>query len=378
MKIRKFLIGLILYLIIFPYTVYATTTQVNDIDSIKSSLVIHAPCALMIEKESGDILYDRNSNNRMFPASTVKMMTAILTLEHFSLTDIVTISPNAVNSVPNGYSKSEIIPEENLTVNDLLHALLLPSGNDAANVLAESVAGNNENFAVMMNKKASDIGCLNTNFTNPSGIHDENMYTTAYDLALIAQYAMNIDSFRTIVSTPTYTLPSSNVYPNADRVLKNSNHLIHPDSSHYYQFATGIKTGYTNPAQNCLIASAMKDNIEFIVVILGSTASNFGDQAKFVDASTLFEFGFTHYLDYYTNLALNRDKLFFGIFNLETIVDTEMIVNEEQKPQWGYIAYLVARTVLLIIAIIYILYRLIKKIKRYIYNRTHAKYDYKY
>lgn len=89
-----------------------------------------------------------------------------------------------------------------------------------ANVLAESIAGNNENFAGMMNKKATDIGCLNTNFTNPSGIHDENMYTTAYDLALIAQYAMNIDSFRTIVSTPTYTLPSSNVYPNADRILK--------------------------------------------------------------------------------------------------------------------------------------------------------------
>lgn len=130
MKIRKFLIGLIIYLIIFPYTVSATTTQVSDIDSIKSSLVIHAPCALMIEKESGDILYDRNSNSKMFPASTVKMMTAILTLEHFSLTDVVTVSPNAVSSVPNGYSKSEILPEENLTVNDLLHALLLPSGND--------------------------------------------------------------------------------------------------------------------------------------------------------------------------------------------------------------------------------------------------------
>jgi hypothetical protein len=203
------------------------------------------------------------------------------------------------------------------------------------------------------------------------------MYTTAYDLALIAQYAMNIDSFRTIVSTPTYTLPSSNVYPNADRVLKNSNHLIHPDSSHYYQFSTGIKTGYTNPAQNCLVASAMKNDTEFIVVILGSTASNLGDQSKFVDAATLFEFGFTNYLEYYTNLALNRDKLLFGLFNLETIIDTEKIVNEEQKPQWGYIAYLVARTVLLIITIIYILYRLIQKIRRYIYNRTHAKYDYK-
>lgn len=378
MKIKKILISLIIYLILFPHIVNANSTQINDLDTIRTNLIIHAPCALLIEKETGDVLYQRNADTRMFPASTVKMMTAILTLENCNLKDITTVSQNAISLVPSGYSVADLVPGENLTIEDVLYALLLPSGNDAANVLAEHVGGNIEHFAIMMNEKAREIGCLNTNFTNPSGIHNENMYTTAFDLSLIAQYAMNISEFRDFVSTPTYTLPSTNAYPNADRVLNNSNHLIHSDSSHYYQYATGIKTGYTNPAQNCLVASAMKDNIEFIAVILGSTQSNFGNQAKFVDAQTLFEFGFTYYSDYYTQLALKTDNSFLEKFNIEAIIDTEKIVDENEKPRWGYVLYLIARTTLLLIAIIYVIYHLIFKIKRYIYNRTHAKYDYKY
>ena len=361
----------------FPYIVsatvpHSTSEDSNSIENSRASLSINAPCALLIEKETGDVLYNKNSTQKMYPASTVKIMTAILTLEQFSLTDIVTVNQSALDKVPSGYSTSQILVGENLTIQDLLYALLLPSGNDAANVLAESVAENIDNFSIMMNQKATKIGCLNTNFTNPSGIHDENMYTTAYDLALIAQYAMNIDDFRTIVSTPTYTLPSSNIYPNNDRVLKNSNHLIHSTSSHYYQYATGIKTGYTDPAQNCLVASAMQNDVEFIVVILGSTASNLGNQAKFVDASVLFNFGFEHYLDYYINLASNSNSSFLELFNINSLVDAN------NKPRLGYIAYLVARTVLILIAVLYIVYRFKQKVKRYKYNRTHAKYKYRY
>lgn len=332
----------------------------------------------MIEKETGDIVYQRNAETKMYPASTVKIMTAILTLENSNLTDIATVSQNAISLVPAGYSRSNIVVGENLSIQDLLYALLLPSGNDSANVLAEHIGGNIDNFVIMMNQKAMDIGCLNTNFTNPNGVHDENMYTTALDLALIAQYAMNISQFRTIVSTDTYTLPATNAYPNSDRTFTNSNHLIVPSSSHYYEYATGIKTGYTNPAQNCLVASAMKDNLEFIVVILGSTESNFGNQAKFVDAQTLFEFGFTYYSDYYTQLFAEREKSFLELLNLDTIIDTDKMITENQKPRWGYIAYLIARTTLFLIAVIYVIYHLIFKIKRYIYSRTHAKFKYKY
>ena len=202
------------------------------------------------------------------------------------------------------------------------------------------------------------------------------MYTTAYDLSLIARYAMNNETMRKMVSTPTYTLPSSNIYPSDDRVLKNSNHLIDETSSDYYEYATGIKTGYTNPAQNCLVASAKKDNVEFIAVILGSEQSNFGGQSKFADAKTLFEYGFNNYFDYYHELLIKKQKLSSNTF-LNSIIDTNLIVDERNMPRWGYVFYLIAKTTLILIAIIYVSYRSIFIIKKVIYNRTHAKYEFK-
>lgn len=202
------------------------------------------------------------------------------------------------------------------------------------------------------------------------------MYTTAYDLSIIARYAMNNETIRKMVSTPTYTLPSSNVYPSDDRVLKNSNHLIDETSGDYYELATGIKTGYTNPAQNCLVASAKKDNVEFIVVILGSEQSNFGGQSKFADAKNLFEYGFNNYFDYYHDLLIKKQKLSSNTF-LNSIIDTNLIVDERNMPRWGYVFYLIAKTTLILIAIIYVSYRAIFIIKKIIYNRTHAKYEFK-
>ncbi len=398
MKIKKYLISLIIYILtinlIFPYLLQATnvdTTTTNeltnaeitasdeesevDVDEITNSIDIYAPSAILIEKETGDILYQKNAFNIMYPASTVKIMTAILVLENRSLDELVTVSASSISSVPYGYTLSGIQAGETLTIEDLLYAMLIPSGNDAANALAECVGGSIEEFANMMNEKAIQIGCENTNFTNPNGVHDENMYTTAYDLALIAKYAMNIDEFRTIVSTLTYTLPSTNVYPSADRVLTNSNHLINPTSSHYYEYAIGIKTGYTNAAQNCLVAGAMKDNDEFIVVILGSAESNLGNQAKFVDAQKLFEFGFTYYKDYKIKNEKDNNSIVAGLFNLETIMD---ITEGEENSQWGYFLYIIARTILIGIALLYVFHHLCCKIKRYKYNCKHAKYKYKW
>lgn len=376
MRAKKLFISLIIIilfnLICIPFANASSVPQV-DVESVKASLSINAPSALLIEKNSGDILYQKEAFTPMYPASTVKIMTAIITLEHCSLDEPVTVSENAISTVPSGYTVSKIQAGEILSTRDLLYALLVPSGNDAANALAEHIAGNVPAFANMMNEKAKQLGCQNTYFTNPNGVHDANMHTTAYDLALIAKYAMDIEEFRTIVSTETYTLPSSNVYPLNDRVLNNSNHLINTASPHFYEYATGIKTGYTNPAQNCLVAGAKKDNTEFIVVILGSTFPNTGDQAKFVDAKNLFEFGFTYHYNYYQEKYKAKQ---FGIWS--GVLNTDLIVDENNKPRWGYVFYLIARTTLILIAIIYVLYHLVTKTKRYIYNRTHAKYDFKY
>lgn len=376
MKVKKLFISLIIIilfnLICITFTNASSVPQV-DVESVKARLSINAPSVLLIEKSSGDILYQKEAFTPMYPASTVKIMTAIIALENCSLDEPITVSESAILTVPSGYTVSKIQAGEILSTRDLLYALLVPSGNDAANALAEHIAGNIPAFANMMNEKAKQLGCQNTYFTNPNGVHDANMHTTAYDLALMAKHAMNIEEFRTIVSTETYTLPSSNVYPLNDRVLHNSNHLITTASPHFYEYATGIKTGYTNPAQNCLVAGAKKDNIEFIAVILGSTFPNAGNQAKFVDAKNLFEFGFAYHYNYYKEKSQAKQSAIWS-----EIINTELMVDENNKPRWGYVLYLIARTTLILIAIIYILYHLITKIKRYIYNRTHAKYDFKY
>lgn len=257
-----------------------TTTSIN----------INASSGILIDYNTGKILYDKESHKKMYPASTTKIMTAILTLENCKLEDKATVSYEAVFTVPSGYTNANLQVDEELSINDLLHVLLIPSANDAANVLAEHIAGSVESFASMMNTKAVEIGCLGTNFTNPSGIHDENHYTTAYDLALMAKYAMKFDVFNNIVNTTKYTLPISNKYDKSDRIFTTTNHLILSNNKNYYQYATGLKTGFTNAAKNCLVSSAKKENMTLISVVLGCE-----NNAKFTDTKTLFEYGFSNY-----------------------------------------------------------------------------------
>lgn len=159
---------------------------------------------------TGKILYEKDAHKKMYPASTTKIMTAILALENRSLTDTANVSYNAIFTVPVGYSNANLQLDETLTYEQLLHVLLIPSANDAANVIAEDIAGSVESFSSMMNTKAREIGCENTNFVNANGVHNENHYSTAYDLALIGKYAMENETFRKIVSTVRYTLPVTN------------------------------------------------------------------------------------------------------------------------------------------------------------------------
>ena len=231
----------------------------------------------------------------MYPASTTRIMTAILALENRLLTDTATVSYNAIFTVPVGYNNANLQLDETLTYEQLLHVLLIPSANDAANVIAEDIAGSVESFASMMNTKARELGCENTHFVNANGVHDENHYSTAYDLALIGKYAMNNETFRKLVSTVRYTLPVTNKYDKEDRVFLTTNRLVNPKSGQYYEYATGIKTGYTDAAKNCIVASAKKDNMELICVIMGAGSDISTDTNKFDDCITLFDYGFENY-----------------------------------------------------------------------------------
>lgn len=261
----------------------------------ENTITTYSPACILMDLNTGKILYSKNANEKMYPASTTKIMTAILTLERCKLTDKVTITHDAVYNVPSGYSIASLFEGEELTVDQLLHVLLIPSANDAAFALADHIGGNVEEFSNMMNKKAEEIGCKNTHFVNPNGIHKEEHYSTAYDLALIGQYAMKNDIFREIVSTTTYTLPTTNKYDKEDRIFNTTNELIRKNSKYYYQYATGAKTGYTEVAKSCIVATAKKDNKELIAVILHDEKTETGASAREVDCKNLFEYGFNNY-----------------------------------------------------------------------------------
>lgn len=262
---KKICITLFLFLIIFVSG--CTSTYAYTIPDTYSS------ACLLMEEITGKILYSKNANSIMYPASTTKIMTAILTLENCNLSDTAVVSHNAVFSIPSGYSTASLVEGEVLTIEQLLNVLLIPSANDAAVVLAEHIAGSVEAFSDMMNSKAVELGCLNTHFVNPNGIHNENHYSTAYDLALIGKYAMQFPTFKEISSKTRYTLPITNAYSKEDRIFNTTNDLIKPNYSssptnYYYKYATGGKTGYTDPAGQCIVATATKDNVSLIAVTL--------------------------------------------------------------------------------------------------------------
>lgn len=306
---------------------FVEATEIEDISDI-NNLTTYSPCIVMIEEDTGDVLYDKKAYEKMYPASTTKIMTAILAIENCELSDIATVSYNAVASVPYSYTTAYLQVGEKFTVEDLLYATLIPSANDAANVLAEHIGGSIESFATMMNTKAAEIGCTNTNFVNPNGVHNVNHYTTAYDLALIARYAMGLEEFRKIVSTTAFTLPDTDLYTGNTRTFTNSNALIKPDfKDDYYEYATGIKTGYTNASKDCVVASAKKDNVEFIVVVLGAGYLENGQRQKYVDCKNLFNFAFDNYTSKY--LALQEEKK--NSDSINNVLETNNLSDDENS-----------------------------------------------
>ena len=290
--LKKICITLFLFLIIFVSG--CTSTYASTIPDTYSS------ACLLMEESTGKILYSKNANSIMYPASTTKIMTAILTLENCKLSDTAVVSHNAVFSIPSGYSTASLVEGEVLTIEQLLNVLLIPSANDAAVVLAEHIAGSVEAFSDMMNSKAVELGCLNTHFVNPNGIHNENHYSTAYDLALIGKYAMQFPTFKEISSKTRYTLPITNAYSKEDRIFNTTNDLIKPNYSssptnYYYKYATGGKTGYTDPAGQCIVATATKDNVSLIAVTLHGDFTEDNLSQRALDCKALFEYRFNNF-----------------------------------------------------------------------------------
>lgn len=287
MKVKKLIITILLNIIVilsFSLTSCYAEVEIN--------VNIESPAAILIEAKTGRILYEKNANKQLEPASTTKIMTALVTLEHVeNLQEVATVSYDSIYKIPEGYETDILKVGEELTIEELLYALLVKSCNEAANVLAEYVAGSRESFVSIMNTRATELGCKSTNFKNTNGVHEDSHLTTAYDLSLIAKEAMKNDVFRKIVSTASHTLPSTNKYSRTDRTLVTTNDLIKKSSKSYYEYAIGIKTGYTSQAKYCIVSGAEKDGIELIAVILGAEKLNsekLGMREE--DSKRLFEF----------------------------------------------------------------------------------------
>ena len=285
-----------LFIILSLTLSFIPIVQANE----ENSPSIYSPAAILMDLNSGKILYEKNIYTKMYPASLTKVMTAIIVLENCELNDIATVSYESVMSLSSGYVTANLQIGEELTVEQLLYVLMVGSSNDAAIVLAEHISGSVEEFSKLMNEKAKELGCTSTNFINPNGVHDETHYSTAYDLALIAKYAMQNETFRTLVSTTSYTLPTTNKYDKEDRAFQNTNALLQYSNNqradnYYYKYATGIKTGFTTPAKNCLVASADKDGLKFLTVVLGAGQTDEGLSQRYLDTINLFEYGYDTY-----------------------------------------------------------------------------------
>lgn len=260
---------------IFIFILFAQVTFASELN-------VSSESAIVIEQNTGRILYSKNIDKERAMASTTKIMTAIVAIENGNLDEVVTVSENAA-----GIEGSSIYLEANeqLTLEELLYGLMLRSGNDAAYAIAEHIGGGDvENFIDMMNRKAKEIGANNTHFMNPHGLHHEEHYTTAYDLAKITAYAMKNETFKTMVSTKKKTISWSNHEWN--RSLTNKNKMLWN-----YEGGNGVKTGYTTDAGKCLVSSALRNNMQLIGVVLKSN-----DIWK--DSTTILDYVFDHYEPY--------------------------------------------------------------------------------
>ena len=268
---------------------------------------LYSESAVLIDADSMQVLFSKRATQRMYPASTTKMMTILLALESGIDLDTVITIPKAANDVPSDSSFVPVLPGEQMTFRDLLYGTMINSGNDGSNSIAVLVAGSVEGFVERMNTRAVELGCTRTHFVNPHGYHDEDHYTTALDLARIAAAAMKNETFREIVSATTYTMaPTSR---RREKQLSTRNSLLRPESDFYYEDCIGIKTGYHSEAGQCYVSAAEHNGLMLIAVALKSDASQ--PNYKWRDAIRLFEYGWTRYAEYTVSELYNHSSYDF-------------------------------------------------------------------
>lgn len=305
---------------------------------------------ILIDADTGAVLYQKNPHEKGYPASTTKILTGLLTIENCSMDEIVTFSAAAANSVVYGDASIGTKTGEQYTVEQALYALLLHSANEIGYGLAEHVSGSLDAFVDMMNERAKELGAIHTHFANASGLHDDNHYTTAYDMAMIARGCYNNSTFVNIDSTyTTYTIPPTNMTSQPRYITHR--HKMLKNRAYYYEYCKGGKTGFTDEAGNTLVTFAEKDDMRLICVCFKSTETD-----RFTDTRALFDWGFTNFKkitasggsvsslfsgdNYYKSNVFNRYKLAFELNastltvpNNASVGDISLDIDDNYKPE---------------------------------------------
>lgn len=275
MKKKILLLGLTLCFLL------AQSTYASALPKVK------AKGAVLIEQESGRVLYEQNGYDPLPMASTTKIMTCILALEKGKADDIVTASKRASQAPP---VKLKLKVGEKQRLGDLLYALMLQSDNDVAVAVAEHIGGSVEQFCEMMTAKAKEIGAEHTSFKTPNGLDAEGHYASAYDMALIGAYALKNPEFVKIVTTTNISIPTVETKGSVRHDLQNKNRFIYS-----YEGADGIKTGFTNKAGHCFVGGAKREDMQLVAVALGSGWGKGGKTQKYTDVMNMLNYGFSHY-----------------------------------------------------------------------------------
>ena len=246
---------------------------------------ISTPSAMVMEIETGTVLYEKEANQVNYPASITKILTTLLALENSDLNEVVTFSKEAIKNTPRDSSHIWRDVGEQMTMEECLYAVMLESANECAYAVAEHVGqklgGDYQTFIDLMNTRAKELGCTNTNFTNPNGLPDNDHYTSAHDMALIAAEAYRNETFRIITGTKKYQIPPTNKHSDITYLL-NHHKMLHryKDSNEVYEYCTGGKTGYTTKAKSTLVTYAEKDGLSLVCVVMHTTTKGEWDDSR--------------------------------------------------------------------------------------------------
>lgn len=274
-------------------TAYAIAPDTNSLTGWPQGPSVYGDSAIVMDMDSGAIVYGKQIDKTHYPASITKILTALVALENSELTDEVLFSEDSISFLEYGDAHIGMTPGEILSMKDALYGMLLASANEVAYAIAENVGksmgGDYNTFIQKMNDRSAELGCTGSHWMNPNGLHDDNHYTTAHDMALIASAVYQYDEFRTIVQTLSYTIPPTNLV-NESRTFQQKHKMLWPENANYYQYCTGGKTGYTDQARTTLVTMADNGELRLAAVVL----YDFGNDA-YVDTRAMFDYVFDNF-----------------------------------------------------------------------------------